>query len=376
MKKILILLIGFSLIACGKRHQGMQGDGQAKTDSNSIHFTTEQIDMSEIKLGKMEKKILSPVVECHGVIQVPPQGLASVSAPYQGFVEEANFMPGQFVQKGSVLAVLKHADYIQLQMEYLSLKGQLQYYSQEYKRQGELTLDNASSMKKMQMAESDYKSNEARFMALGKQLKFIGIDPDQLTVDNITSSIKLLAPVSGYITQINANLGKFVEPQQVLYEMIDNSHMHLNLKVYEKDVFRLHKSQSIQFSLVGQGNRYFTATIETVGHKVDADTRTIDVLAHIQSPEESMMPGMYVNATIDLSHEPVACLPVTALVRKGSDHYIFYSKGDNFVRLRIAVGTEQNEYVQLLNLPDSLTKEEFVIKGAYYISDAMDRTGK
>lgn len=376
MKKILILLISFLVIACGKRHQGMQDAGSAKADSNAIHFTQEQIDMSEIQLGKLEKKILSPVVECHGMIQVPPQGLASVSAPYQGFVEEANFLPGQFVQKGSVLAVLKHADYIQLQMEYLSLKGQLQYYSQEYKRQGELTLDNASSMKRMQMAESDYKSNEARFMALGKQLKFIGIDPEKLTVDNITTSIRLLAPVSGYITQINANLGKFIEPQQVLYEMVDNSHMHLNLKVYEKDVFRLHKGQSIQFSLAGQGNRYFTATVETVGHKVDADTRTVDVLAHIQSPEESMMPGMYVNAVIDLSHEPVACLPVTALVREGPDHFIFYSRGNDFVRVNIAVGTEQNEYIQLLDLPDSLGKKEFVIKGAYYIAEAMGRTGK
>ena len=87
---------------------------------------------------------------------------------------------------GQCIAVLEHPDYIKIQQDYLETKSQWELYKEDFKRQGELTVENASSIKTMQQAQASFKAIEVRLFALKSQLKLLGIDADSLHIGTIS----------------------------------------------------------------------------------------------------------------------------------------------------------------------------------------------
>jgi membrane fusion protein, heavy metal efflux system len=369
---ISIVCIVMGLVSCKSHSNSSSIPGDSiKLKETSIRFSKAQMEMAEIKTGKIEKKALSATLECTGYIEAPPQNLVSVSAPMGGFIKTMNFFPGNFVKAGALLATLEHPGYIIIQQEFLQTKNTLDYYREEYKRQGELTLENAVSMKKMQLAQSDYKSLEAKYSSLKKQLRFIGIEPEKLTSENISSVISLYAPISGYISKVEGNTGKYIATDQVFYEIVDKSHLHLQLKVFEKDVCKIKEHQKIRFRLTGDLSHTFMAEIEAVGQMIDEKERAVLVHAHIKDAYTGFIPGMYVNAQIILSDVQVLCLPVTSLVKQNNQYSIFLAGESTYDRVRVQTGIEQDQYVEIINPDSLLLRSDIVTEGAYYIESEL-----
>lgn len=365
-------LIIFTLLAasCGKKKPAEIQEANDSLSANEVIMRDDQLEMAEVKIGKLEKRVLSATVECNGTIEVPPGHYASVHAPLAGYVVEAYFFPGNYVNKGTVLAVLENYDFIVLQRDYLEAKSQLAYYENEYRRQGELSQGNASSMKQMQLTESEYLSRKARLQSLAAQLSMLGIDPEKITADVISSRIKLRAPISGYIVRVEASIGKYADPATSLYEIVDKSHLHINLKVFEKDISRVNKGQKVNFTIAGFPET-FHAEVEAIGQYVTDEERMVDVHCHIRNPSPEMIPGMYVQASIYLRNDPVYCLPSTSLVREDRTNFVFVSHGNRFVRVPVTTGIEKDDYTEIIHPPDSLLKAEIVIRGAYYLAASL-----
>ena len=64
-------------------------------------------------------------VSFNGVIVSAPQSEATIAVTMGGIVRQANLVPGQFVQKGSLIATLKNPDFITLQQNYLEALAQV-----------------------------------------------------------------------------------------------------------------------------------------------------------------------------------------------------------------------------------------------------------
>ena len=92
-----------------------------------------------------------------------------------------HFQTGDRVQKGDQLAKLSHPDYIKLQEDYLAAQSNLEYSSREYKRQGELAVEKAASLKRMQKAKSTYEQNKAKLTSLETRLRMLHIDPSNIS---------------------------------------------------------------------------------------------------------------------------------------------------------------------------------------------------
>lgn len=347
-----------------------------KTDSTKqaiVHFSRQQTQMAEITCGTFSQQQVANEITCNGTLMLPPENQASISAPLGGFVKEFFADPGQYKRKGELLAVLQHPEYIRIQQEYLENKAQYEYYQQEFQRQGELALEQAASMKKMQAAQSDYKSIQAKLKGTEALLKLLNINPENLLKSGISPYIELRAPISGYISEANGNLGKYIEPGQVLIEMVDKTHMHLNLKVFEKEISNIKLNDPIQFSLPNNPGLTHNAFVEYIGEKVDEASRTITVLAHVKQVKSTFKPGMYVTAHILSGNRKVPCLPETALVNSNNQWAAFLCNDTLFTRIPVTTGTSQNGWVEILNYPDFPKNIQIVLKGAYYIDSELQK---
>ncbi len=342
-------------------------------DTNVVIFTPDQIRLANIKTDKIEKHSISNTVECTGRIEAHPNAIASVSAPIGGFIKNAPFYQGNYVKKGTILAVLEHPDYIRLQQDYLETKNKLEYYKEEFKRQGELTVENASSIKKMQQAQADYRTTEVKLFSLKAQLKLIGINADSLNIESISTTINITSPISGYISKVNASIGKFADSNEIIYEIVNNNNLHLHLKIFEKDIHKIKKGQKVIFGLMNSHEKKYSATIISIGQKVDDKSNTFSLHADIKNKNPVFNPGMHVFAEILLSATAVYAVPSEAVVTKKNKNFLFIAKDTLYYKIQIKTGKESKGYIELVNLADSILEKQIVTSGAYYLNAELEK---
>ncbi len=369
--KVLLLLLSVTLFIGCKRNRSENTGEKPLFPDNTIVLNKEQIKLANISTGKISKKVMGRIVECNRTVISHPNSVAIVNPPMGGYIRSILFIPGNFVAKGTVIAVLEHPDYIRLQQEFLEAKNQLELYQEEFKRQGELTVENASSIKKMQQAQADYRITEVQYLSLKAQLKLIGINADSLYTDGIKTSIKIRAPISGTVSRVSASIGKYAGPDEMIYEIINTHDLHLHLNIFEKDIPFIKKGLLVNFWPASAPGQKYNAIISTVSQKLDKESNTFDTHARVLSGRDQLKSGMHVYAEIHLSQDSVYALPADAIFTSEGSWYAFLSDDSVFIRFEIEAGLRQSGFIELVNFPDSLTGRDIVVSGAYYLNAEM-----
>lgn len=384
-----LLLTMFLYQACNSPKNTGE-DTPAKTDSTAtaeagndgpveVIFTQAQYNIAAIELGQPERRDISSTLKVNGTIDVPPNQRVTVSVPYGGYVRNLNhdLLPGQRVRKGQVLAILENPEFIQLQQDYLETKARLDYTDQEYQRQQELSRENVSALKVFQQTASERQRLQAQLAGQAQRLTMLRINPASLRADKLTRTIPVPSPVDGYITMVNINLGKFVNPADVLAEITDISHIHLALSVFERNIDQIRVGQRLRYAVGQEGRPVHPATVILIGKEISPQ-RTIEVHAHPQTATPSIIPGAYVSAELDVTSQSVSALPESAVVSFGGKSYVYVliskEKGQyQFRQVTVQPGIAENGYVAV-TLPADIDpqKTPVVVKGAYSLLSKLN----
>lgn len=375
---------------------------QAKQEEEStsavkeVELNEAQYNASEIELGTFTPKNLSEVINANGYTKLPPQNQADVSIFVSGIVKTINVIEGQAVRKGQVIATIESPEFTRLQEDYLTSKSNLEFLKLEYERQKVLSEEEVSAKKVYQKTKAEYDIEKARFASLQRQLNTMNINPSKGAV----STVPVIAPISGYITEVNIKIGSNVEAGKPLTSIVDNSKLHVDLLVYEKDLQKVKTGQNVRFVLTNQDNSEIMGKIFSVGKAFENETKSVAVHADISNDKQQLIPGMYVNALIDVGANTVNALPVDAIVKAEGREFIFILEGIHeedaghdaeeghehfdgdphkekkqknyhFQRIEVKTGTAQLGYVQAMSLQEIPADAKIVLKGAYYIQSHL-----
>lgn len=366
MKNIIILFIGtFVLASCGGEKIQEKETTQAAIET-SVSLTDAQFKSAKIELGKLEKREISTTLKLNGKIDVPPQNMISVSMPLGGFLKSTKLLPGMHVKKGEVIATMEDQQYIQLQQEYLMAKSKLTFSENEYNRQKELNLTKASSDKVFQQSEMDYKSQKITLSALSEKLRLININPESLNEGSLSRSINIYSSIDGFVSKVNVNIGKYVNPSDIIFELINPSDIHLNLKVFEKDLDKLSVGQKLLAYNNNQSDKKYPCEIILVSQDLSED-RSADVHCHFEAYDKTLLPGMYMNAEVEIMMKNVASINEDAIVSHDGKDYVFISNAKNeFELVEIKKGSSENNYTEINSVDGKdLSNSSIVVKGAY-----------
>ena len=376
---VTLLLI---LVSCGKAKK--EDAKEEVLPENIVEMRDDQIKLAKIALGKVEMHSLSATIKVNGLVSVAPQNLATVCMPMGGFVRSTSLMPGKLVQKGQVLAIIENQEFIDIQQKYLEAKNKLEYAQAEYKRHKELYKEDVYSQKNLQQVTTEYHNLKAEVKALDQKLSLIGINPIKLTEDNISKSVSLVSPISGYVKTVNVSIGKSVAASDVLFEIVNTDHLFLELTLFEKDAEKVTNGQKIRFYINNETEQH-DAVIYQTGKSIN-DDKTYKVYANVTSQCKNMMPGMYVNAQIETNGQLLTALPAEAIVSFEDKNYIFVfekNKIENgksmteYKMIEIQKGVTQNGFTEI-KLPAEFNIElmKVVVKGAYNLLSAKKNAGE
>ncbi|MGO4919622.1 efflux RND transporter periplasmic adaptor subunit [Maribacter spongiicola] len=369
-KIVTVFILGI-ISSCGdtenKSNENAASEAQA---DDRIQITQAQFDQNKMEIASMTESDFPVMVTTSGMIDVPPENRAVVSATMGGYIKATPLLIGDKVHKGQLLVTIENPEFVSLQQQYMEVNGQLGYLKAEYERQQTMVAENITSQKSFLKAESDYKTGVAKYYGLQKQLNMLNISPEQVEKGNISSVASIYAPIDGSITSVNVSKGTYVSPATSIMEIINNDHIHLELSVFEKDIMKVKKDQVVEFKIPEASKELYFAEVHLVGTSI-GENRTIKVHAHIENEDEAnFLTGMFVEANIIIETTKQMSLPSEAINVVENESFVLLleeKKGDTYYFKQVPIKT-LGSYQNRTSVSNSSTLKQdaqFLSKGAF-----------
>ncbi len=321
---VILFLVGtVSFLSCSNPNKPADTEVHGEHEEGIVFLNALQRKALDLQLGPFSMRNLTTVVKTNGQLEVPPSSSAEVTAVVGGNVQDIKVFQGDKVQKGQVLATLRHPDYIALQEEFAEMANKLEFLEMEYERQKELFDNNVGAGRKFQQVKSEYNSAKARYQGLKSRLELLHLSPEKVKEGEISNTVVIVAPISGFVNRINIKVGSYAGAQDILFEMTDNSDIHADFMVYEKDVHLLKPGQKVHFTVANLPGKELLATIFAIGKEFEPNTRAIHIHASLDEPVAGLIPGMYLTGHIHTDDHYTRALPRDAVVTEGTRSYIF-----------------------------------------------------
>ena len=387
-------------------------------NENTATLTAEQMKSIKIELGSIEKKQLTSSLKANGILKVPNQNKATATASLGGVIKSILVQTGNSVSKGQTIATISNNSFITMQEEYISVTAKADLAQLEFARQKELQTGNAGALKNLQASETELKTLKARKASLQKQLELVGINTASLTSENIQSIVNITSPISGAISNVMVNIGSFVDANNPIAEIVDNSQLHLDLYVYEKDLAKLKVGQTIHFTLTNNPGKEYDADVYAISNTFEQNTKAIAVHAMVKGNKLGLIDGMSITALVSLETATLDAVPTNAIVNHEGQDYIFivtdahaeeehHSKtdtaehkhdesghqhsekegehkegehqedeGTTFEKIPVRKGTTDVGYSEITLLKEIPANSKVVVNGAFFILAKMTNKGE
>ncbi len=381
-KHLIYIFFLTAILAGCKKEIAETATEEHQDEQNVVELSKDQVETVGIQIGTVEQKQISGTIKVNGILDVPPQQLVSISAPLGGFLKNTDLLQGSRVKKGQLVATIENIDFIQIQQDYIEAKSNFDLAKIEYERQQELARENVNSQKALQQANTNYLNWQARYGGLQEKLKVLNISASNVERGVLASSIGLYSPINGYVTQIPVNIGKFVNPADVIMEIVDPEHLHAELIVFEKDVPKLKIGQKVRFTLANESTERL-ATVYLIGREINAN-RTIQIHCHIDKEDQNLLPGMYLNALVETGGAAVDALPDAAVIDfQGKKNLFVVSSAEttgtsaeitHFEMVPIEIGNSELGFTEV-KLPNDFNKNsKVVVAGGYALLSKLENT--
>ncbi|MBY6092074.1 efflux RND transporter periplasmic adaptor subunit [Maritimibacter alkaliphilus] len=291
-----------------------------------------QLTTAPVARGTVEETVLAS-----GIIEA--QQLISVGARVSGQVETLAVTLGQQVQEGDLIAQIDNqdqqndvlqakADLAQIEAQIAANEANLRKAQLLLERAEKLQAQNYTSQVDVESATADVQVYKADLAALAAQK-----DKAEVTVSTAQIALdrtRITAPITGTVVAIVVNEGQTVNANTdapTIVKLANLDQMVVKAEISEADVVHVRAGQEVRFTILGEPEQQFTATVRDVepapSEIKDSDTISTDEaiyyngLFDVENPDHTLRIGMTTQVSIVLDRaEGVLTLPAAAL--KGS----------------------------------------------------------
>lgn len=381
IKSITPLIIILFLTSCESRQTMSDANDKPSepVEKRGVELNLSQLEYAGIEYGSIQNQRLSSDVQARGELVLPVNAKVDMVSLYSGIIKIVHVNEGDPVSKGQVLATINSGDFIEAQQKYLMVKNEIGMLKQEYERQKELNKEKISSDKYYQKSQADYNVAMAELKGLKLQLEMAGVNEALLAQGKIITEHKIISPINGFIENIDVNPGKYVNPDESLFQVLNRDNLLVEINVFEKDILKVAIGQRVTFSLSSMNSKVHEASVISVGNTVQQEGRVIKVLAEFSNKGGRLLPGMFVAGEIHTGEKEVTALPEEAVLRVGNEGYmIFYTSPEmqhnnntQFDYVPVQIGNAEDGFIQIELLKPIPENAMIVTKGGYYLKTEL-----
>lgn len=411
IKILIVAAIVFSMISCGQKNNVEEGNSE--TEKSGVEepeeetviiatLTEDQIKSVGITLGTIENKNLTASIKANGALRVPNNNKANATSLYGGVIKSLKVQLGDHVRKGQVIATIENPQFIQLQEEYLTIGSKMILADQELSRQRELQAGNAGALKNLQSATAEVNSLRARKASLQKQIQLMGINPAGISASGLRSALTVTSPISGTVSSEFAKIGSYVDVSSPVVEIVDNSLIHLDLQVFEKDLPMVKMGQTVNFTLTNNPTTSYTAKVFNIGSSFESESKTVAIHCTVTGNKTGLIDGMNITAMISIGNALTAAVPNDAIAEADGKYYIFAktdkktqvhdehgesgekhneekekkiaSNSLNFEKIEVSKGVSELGYTAITPVKEIPEGTKIVTKGTFFVNAKLNNS--
>jgi cobalt-zinc-cadmium efflux system membrane fusion protein len=384
-----VLILSFSATSCGNKEDNNEEDGyghdekintepnEKHSESGEVMLSSQQFETLKMKIDTIASRNMSGYVEANGTLEVPPQSEAAITSVIGANVVSIEVIEGDKVNKGQVVAFLSHPNIIQMQTDYLNAHSNSTFLKKNYERQQKLYDAGVGSGANFQKAEAEYMASKAMVNGMAAQLKLLNISPKSVANGTIAQRVALRSPIEGFVQKVEVKIGQYVEPQTELFEIVDTHHVHADLMVFEKDVYKVKKGQKVTFNIQSIQEDELSAEIYSVSKTFEDNPKAVHVHAEIENKKGNLIPGMYIQGKIQTESTKTMALPESAIVKEGDKFYVFSAEKENndwsFKPVEVILGAKDGDWIAVQFSDEIASKTKFAYNNAYYLIAEMKK---
>ncbi len=392
-----VLIVSFLLTSCGEKHDHSKEDGHAHNeedghshdengehshdeDANSeakeehseeVMITAQQFATLKMKIDTIAARNMSGYVEANGTLEVPPQSEAAITTVIGANVVAIEVIEGDKVSKGQVVAYLSHPNIIKMQTDYLNAFSNSTYLKKNYERQQKLYDAGVGSGANFQKAEAEYNASKAMVSGMAAQLRLMNINATAVGNGTISQRVALRSPIEGFVQKVEVKTGQYVAPETELFEIVDTHHVHADLMVFEKDVYKVKKGQKVTFNIQSIQEEELIAEIYSVSKTFEDNPKAVHVHAEIENKKGNLIPGMYIQGRIQVENTETMVLPESAIAKEGDKFFVFAAEKENeawsFKPVEVSLGAKDGNWVAVQFSEAIAPNTKFAYNNAYYL---------
>lgn len=302
--------------------------------------------MVNIRIEPARAQALHGLLTATGKVQFNDDRTARVLAPLPGQVVDLQLRVGDKVQKDQVLFSIKSREVAALVTDYRESQRDLDLAVKTQAMTKDLFEHQAASRMAFQQAEGELAKAHSQVARAEEALRILGLDPMEVEKNGgLRSLIPVRTPLGGVIIERPLTPGQYVQADSTpLLTVADLSTVWVLVDVFERDIHLVHPGQRVQVTAMAYPNRRFTAQVDHMGDKVDAESRTLKVRLLVSNAAFLLKPEMFISAAIELDDRvPGVTVPAKALFTEGEKSYLFVAVGERRFERRMVTAAPDGD---------------------------------
>lgn len=383
----LFVIVSILFISCtnssnnSSHAESVHEEKEEHVDEKYIEISKDQMNAVGITIDTFEMKDLQSTVKVNGLLSIPNQNKALVTSVTTGIIKTLLVQPGNTVKKGQLIATIINPDVAPIQQQLQIANAQIKMAEIEKTRQQELVEGNAAPLKNLQRIQTELATLRATKNALQQQLQTMGISASNVNAGNVNTTLRILAPISGTISEVISQIGSHVDASTPIAKIVNNQEIHLDIFVYEKDLPSIKEKQTIHFILTNLPGKEYDAEIYSISSAFANESKSIPVHAVVKGNKEGLIEGMNITAIISTGSNRLLAVPNESIVEYNGQDYIFVladsineknknGKEENILRFEkipVVKSISDVGYTAITPINPLPANAKLVTKGAFFV---------
>lgn len=361
-------------------HQPLPTKG-VQIDLQAGHLTLSRAarEVLDVKSVEVQTRDVAGAVKAYATVVAPWTRRAYVTSKLPGRIVKLHVRPGDTVEAGQVLAELDSLDLHTLRLNY---QKTLNEYELSAKILASLTpAAKAGSVPAQRLVEVEnaHQQNQNSLDVLRAKALGLRVPEAELNLsaegDATALRLSIASPIGGIVVHADVAVGKFVEPTEHLFDIVDTSRVWVKIGVLERDLHRVQEGQAVNVVFNGLSGRTFSTKVDKLGLLLDPQTHQGTAWAEITNdPTGSrLLPGMNGQAEFILpGHAKGLSVPVASVFSDGAERYVFVEEtstkeSSEYRKKSVVIGRQTREFAEVIP-GDVFPGDRVVTRGGHELS--------
>ncbi len=179
------------------------------------------------------------------------------------------------------------------------------------------------------------------------------------------------APFAGHVARREVSRGEYVQPGQVLFEIVSLDPIELEFNVAERDSARVVIGQTVRVTVAPYPDERFSGQVSVIAPTLDSRTRTLRVKARIENEDGRLRPGLFARADLGVARRrALIWVPQEAVLLRADGQIVWVVDDEDRVR-RTTVRTGIHDEDRIEVIEGLAAGEEVVVRGHSGLQDGV-----